>query len=93
MTLSQEQITRLGKLTALQADAHIEIDTVLQSFDAITNANTDAVANISRSGKSALSPRADEIHENNALPDQLLACSSQKVAAHQIVLAGIMQGE
>ncbi len=93
MTLTQEQITRLGKLTALQANSHIEIDSVLQSLDSIAQANIEDVSHISRSGNSSLTPREDIIIENESLPDELLACSPQKKAAHQIVLAGIMQGE
>lgn len=93
MTLTQEQITRLGKLTALQANSEITLDSVLESLKTVTNADTSGVENISRSGNGVMSPRADEISENEKLPDELLACSPQKVAAHQIVLAGIMQGE
>lgn len=93
MTLTQEQITRLAKLTALQANSEIAIDSVLDSIDAIKNANTSEVSGVSRSGKSVMTPREDVIREDEKLPDELLNCSNQKVAAHQIVLAGIMHGE
>lgn len=93
MNLTQEQITRLAKLTALQANSEIQIDSVLDSVDAIKNADTHTIHTISRSGKSVMSLREDSISEDEKLPDELLACSSQKVAAHQIVLAGIMHGE
>lgn len=93
MTVTQEQIARLAKLTALHADSDTKIDSVLASIDAIQNADVSLVNAVSRSGNDSMSPRADEIMENEKIPDELLACSPQKVAAHQIVLAGIMQGE
>lgn len=65
----------------------------MASVEAISHANTDDAKKISRSGANAMTPRKDEIREDEELPDALLACSPQKVAAHQIVLAGIMQGE
>lgn len=93
MTLTQEQITRLAKLTALQENPEIGLDSVLASIDAIQNADTDAVTAVSRSGNASMNPRVDDIQEDENIPDELLKCSPQKVAAHQIVLAGIMQGE
>jgi len=47
---------------------------------------------ISRSGQDSLMLRDDTVANSN-LADALLACSSQKKAAHQIVLSGIMVGE
>lgn len=93
MTVTQEQIARLAKLTALNADSDTKIDSVLASIDAIQNADVSLVNTVSRSGNASMSPRTDDIVENENIPDELLACSPQKVAAHQIVLAGIMQGE
>lgn len=93
MSLTQEQITRLAKLTALNADSHIEIDSVLDSFDAVKNTDTSSVHAISRSGQPKLILREDSVHEDETIADKLLAESPQKIAAHQIVLAGIMHGE
>lgn len=93
MTLTQEQITRLAELTALQANSEITIDSVLDSIDAIKNADTSEVSEISRSGKSTMTLREDVVRNDKNLPDELLNCSNQKIAAHQIVLAGIMHGE
>lgn len=93
MSLTQEQITRLAKLTSLHADSGVEISTVLDSVEAVTSTDTDGVSVISRSGNSSMSLRPDEVKEDNNIPNQLLNCSPQKTLAHQIVLAGIMQGE
>lgn len=93
MALTQEQISRLWKLSALNADSNTEIDSVLASVEAISRSNTDGVNALSRSGNNVMTPREDAINENENIPDALLSCSPQKVAAHQIVLAGIMQGE
>lgn len=93
MSLTQEQITRLAKLTALSPDTSVEIESVVASFDAIAAVDTSQISEISRSGNVYLTPRADTIVEDAALPDALLACSPQKIAAHQIVLSGIMHGE
>lgn len=62
-------------------------------MEAVSRSNTDGVNTISRSGNNVMIPREDIISENENIPDELLSCSPQKVAAHQIVLAGIMQGE
>lgn len=93
MNLTQEQLTRLAKLTALNADSHIDIASVLSSVDAIKNADTTGVSAIARSGNISLNPRKDIIVEDASLPSKLLECSPQKIAAHQIVLAGIMHGD
>lgn len=93
MTLTQEQITRLSKLSALNVDSHAQIDTVLDSLHMLAATDTTGIEQDSRSGEKVLTPRADEIVEDEKIPDELLACSPQKVAAHQIVLSGIMHGE
>lgn len=93
MSLSQDQIARLAKLTALMPNKNIEIDAVLGSVETISATNTDTVNAVSRSGNDSLKPREDVIMEDKNLPDALLNCSPQRIAAHQIVLAGIMQGE
>ncbi|MGP1583124.1 MAG: Asp-tRNA(Asn)/Glu-tRNA(Gln) amidotransferase subunit GatC [Candidatus Altimarinota bacterium] len=93
MTLTQEQITRLSKLSALNVDSHTQIDSVLDSLHMLANTDTTGIEQDSRSGAKILALRADEIIEDEKIPDELLACSPQKVAAHQIVLSGIMHGE
>lgn len=91
--MTQVQIARLAKLTALQADQNIEIDSVLDSFKAIESIDTNAVSEVTRSGADTLNPQKDEVICDAALPDKLLDCSPQKIAAHQVVLSGIMHGE
>ncbi len=93
MTLTQEQITRLSKLSALNVDSHAQIDAVLDSLHMLAATDTTGIEQDSRSGAKILSPRTDEIVEDEKIPDALLECSPQKVAAHQIVLSGIMHGE
>ena len=70
----------------------MNIDSVLDSFDSIANLSTDGVSAFRRSGQSVMTPVPDVVNET-AISDALLECSPQKVLAHQIVLAGIMQGE
>lgn len=47
---------------------------------------------VSRSGQGSLILR-DDIVMDSGLADELLSCSFQKKAAHQIILSGIMVGE
>lgn len=93
MTLTQEQITRLAKLSALSPDTSLDINSVVNSFDIISDVDTTSVKQSTRSGKTHLFLREDVVIEDEFLPDQLLKCSPQKIAAHQIVLAWIMHGE
>lgn len=93
MSLTQAQISHLAKLTALAPDTHVTIDSVLDSFDTIAQVDTSDITTIHRSWAQALSLRSDTVEENEMLPWELLHCSPQKVAAQQIVLAGIMHGE
>ena len=51
MQLTQEQIARLAKLTALQPQENLEIGSVLSSFEAIQNVDVSSIATVSRSGK------------------------------------------
>ena len=92
MSLTQEQITRLGKLTSLYTGKDLSVDTVLASFDSLAKTDTRSIDKVSRSWKSVLSAREDRVIQDN-LGDSLLACSSQKKAAHQIVLGGIIAWE
>lgn len=93
MTLTQDQISRLSKLTALEEDASISIDSVLESFDTIASIAVDTNMPISRSGSDTLPFRPDIPTQEEGLADALLERSPQRIAAHQIVLSGIMQGE
>lgn len=93
MPLTQDQIQRLSFLTAIQGDTNIDIDSVLQSFSDLQSTPTDEHQHLSRSGNPVLLLREDTPRSSPDLPDMLLACSPQKVTAHQIVLSGIMQGE
>lgn len=92
MSLIQAQIEHLGKLTALHPWSNLEISSVLDSFESLAKTDTSKISNISRSGNDKLSLREDVVH-NADIADNLLACSKQKKAAHQIVLGGIMIGE
>ena len=92
MSLTQAQINHLAKLTSLEASSELEISSVLDSFDSLSITDTTGVQQISRSGQASLILRDDSVIDSG-LGDQLLACSNQKKAAHQIVLGGIMVGE
>lgn len=85
MSLTQEQIIRLGKLTSLNTRKDLSVESVLDSFDSLAQTDTSHIHEVSRSGKSTMVLRAD-IATNSGIADALLACSSQKKAAHQIVL-------
>lgn len=92
MSLTQDQITHLAKLTSLKWDS-LDISSVIDSFERLGEIDTKTVGIVWRSGRQKLGLREDTISDNEELPDMLLACSGQKKAAHQIVLSGIMQGE
>lgn len=91
--MTQVKIARLAQLSALKPDNDIEIEGILDSFEAIESVDTSCVKSVSRSGNASMKPRADEVVTDEKIPDELLACSPQKVAAHQVVLSGIMHGE
>jgi Asp-tRNA(Asn)/Glu-tRNA(Gln) amidotransferase C subunit len=92
MSLTQAQINHLAKLTSLNPEANLEISSVLDSFDSLSITDTSCITNISRSWQDSLILRDDIVHDS-CIADELLACSMQKKAAHQIVLGGIMIGE
>jgi Asp-tRNA(Asn)/Glu-tRNA(Gln) amidotransferase C subunit len=93
MSLTQDQIIRLQKLTALKHTENIDISSVVDFFSLLNAVHTDTLQTPSRSGQWTLLPRKDVVEEISSLPDELLKCSNQKKAAHQIVLGGIMHGE
>ncbi len=92
MSLTQAQIAHLAKLTSLRSQEWLEISSVLDSFNSLAATDTSHISSISRSGKWSLDLRLDVIIDAGIAND-LLACSGQKKAAHQIVLGGIMVGE
>lgn len=51
MSLTQEQIARLGKLTSLKPQETLEISSVLDSFAALGKTDTSHITTVSRSGK------------------------------------------
>lgn len=85
MSLTQEQIARLGKLTSLKINKDPSVDSVLDSFSTLSDTDTSTILSVSRSGNATLSPRPD-IQQDSHMSGALLACSAQKKAAHQIVL-------
>lgn len=92
MSITQEQIARLQTLTALNTKKEIDIDAVISSFDILSNVDTEKVKTITRSGNSTLVPQEDTVVVS-PYSAELLTCSPQRVAADQIILKGIMQGE
>lgn len=91
MSLTQDQIARLKKLTALNHEQSIEIDGIVAFFDQLQNIKTGSHTE-TRSGQWSLIPRKDIVEEKH-IDNELLACSNQKKLAHQIVLSWIMHGE
>ncbi len=85
MSLTQAQIEHLGKLTALHPSPNLEISSVLDSFESLKKIDTTKTNMISRSGQRSLISRQD-IVVDLGIADDLLACTHQKRAAHQIVL-------
>ncbi len=92
MSLTQAQIVHLAKLTSLRSQEWLEISSVLDSFASLSEVDTSHINTISRSGQGSLDLRPDTVVDTH-IADDLLACSGQKKAAHQIVLGGIMVGE
>jgi Asp-tRNA(Asn)/Glu-tRNA(Gln) amidotransferase C subunit len=92
MSLTQEKIKSLKKLTALSSGESLSIDSVLGSFQSLEKLDIDPNMQISRSGQGSLIPREDRISSLH-ISDELLACSPQRVVAHQISLSSIMRGE
>ena len=93
MSLTQDKIIRLRKLTALSGNKEISIDSVLDSFDSLKDIEIRADIRTTRSGKGTLIPRPDRVQISTTNPDELLACTKQRVIGHQIALGSIMHGE
>ena len=94
MTLTQDKITRLKKLAGLSGQKEINIETVLESFEALRDISLPSEISVTRSGQGTLLPRLDRVLSSSPMSaDDLLACSRQRVVAHQIVLGSIMHGE
>lgn len=91
MSLTQDQIKTLKKLTALSGEKTVSIDSVLESFDSIAQVDMSQVDTSTRSGKGTLLPREDIFVPSKTSSDALLACSKQRVVGHQIALSSIMQ--
>ncbi len=93
MSLTQDQIKRLEKLTALQWGKELDISGVLDSFEALKNGELVLPETVSRSGQSILILREDTVAPSTITREELLGCSPQKIAWHQIALTSIMIGE
>ncbi len=61
MSLTQAKINHLAKLTALHPGANLEISSVLDSFDSLSQTNTSMIHQISRSGQGSLVLREDTV--------------------------------
>jgi Asp-tRNA(Asn)/Glu-tRNA(Gln) amidotransferase C subunit len=92
MSLTQEQIARLCKLTSLTQSQDLSVDSVLDSFESLKSIDTINTPESSRSGNRTLILRQD-IVSDGLLSDALLDCSKQKKAAHQIILGWIIAWE
>lgn len=93
MSLTQDKIIRLRKLTALSGNKEINIDSVLDSFESLQNIEIGANIGATRSGKGTLLPRPDVVQSSITTSDELLGCTKQRVIGHQIALGSIMHGE
>ena len=93
MSLTQAQIIRLRKLTALNEGGELDISGVLDSFDALKDQKLTLPENISRSGQGSLLPRPDVVVTSTISRDDILRNSHQRIAGHQIALKSIMIGE
>ncbi len=93
MSLTQAQIIRLQKLTALKRDGDLDISGVLDSFDTLKDGKLTLPDMITRSGNGTLLPRPDIIVASRISRDDLLRNSHQRIAWHQIALTSIMIGE
>lgn len=93
MSLTQDKINRLKKLTALDPLSPPSIDSVLDSFSELQGVDTSAISETRRSGSQTLTFREDVVRSDEHLPDALLDQTKQRVVGHQIALASIMHGE
>lgn len=93
MSLTQEKIASLKKLTALNQGENLSIDSVLDSFESLQALEIPPESGVSRSGNGVLTPRQDRVIASSPSSDALLSCSPQRVVAHQISLGSIMHGE
>lgn len=59
MSLTQEQIARLGKLTSLKTQSNLSVESVLDSFDSLIQIDTSVLRMPTRSGMCNLILRED----------------------------------
>lgn len=93
MHLTQDQISRLLKLTGLSTRTQKEfsIESILESFKSLQEADVTGIETVGRSGNGTLTLRPDVARTGYITsPYDLLHLSKQKVLAHQIALSGIM---
>ena len=90
MALTQDQKKHLLKLTALKDMEGLSLDSILEYFTLLQQVDTSSVSVSTRSGCSVLAPRLDRIQASPSSSESLLACSPERIAAHQIVLSGIL---
>lgn len=93
MSLTQAQIKRLQKLTAIAREGDLDISGVLDSFDSLKNGELILPTKLVRSGENILVPRQDIVRDSEISRDTLLRCSHQPIAGKQIALSSIMIGE
>lgn len=80
MSLTQAQIKRLQKLTAIAREGDLDISGVLDSFDSLKNGELTLPHTTSRSGAGSLIPRPDIVRSSSVSRDDMLKNTKQRVA-------------
>lgn len=94
----QVKINRLALLAWLdvpEGDRYASMENslgeIIEYFSVLDPIDTSSVTHITSPGSLLLPLRYDEVHDDLATREELLACSPQRVAADQIMLDSIMQ--
>ncbi len=98
MSLTQEQIARLTKLSGLSIDnidterTSENLNSIIAYVDMLSSVSPETIASLESTTPSAYL-RSDEVISSDIPSDTLLRCSPQKVISSQIALQSIMHGE
>jgi len=96
MSLTQAQIRHIANLSRLKlSEEDIErysnqLSNIVDYIDQLNEIPDSELAKVLLVGETMLQPREDVVVASEASPDEILACSKQRIVGHQIGISNIM---
>jgi aspartyl-tRNA(Asn)/glutamyl-tRNA(Gln) amidotransferase subunit C len=97
MTLTQAQIRHIAILSRLQLSPEdverysLQLSDIVEYIDQLNEIPDSELQKVSLVGETILLPREDTVKTSIATPDEILACSKQRIVGHQIGINNIMK--